>query len=76
MTVKYAMLPVPIDTGPESWDCEGCNTRPSVGVMSLPEGPSLRVCLVCLPNGPMHDFQPHIPWCSTCLMFHKGTECR
>jgi len=72
---KYELLPVPTDTGPESWDCEGCGCRPSVGTMSLPDGPAIRVCLVCLPDTSTVDFECHVPWCTRCCMFHAGPEC-
>ena len=37
--------------------CENCKLRPPIGVLTMPDGPPLHVCQVCVPNSPLFDFR-------------------
>ena len=37
--------------------CENCGIKPPIGILTLPYGPPLHVCVDCVPNSPLFDFQ-------------------
>lgn len=37
--------------------CEGCNSRPAIGLLTFQDGSVAHLCVKCVPNSPMFHFE-------------------